>query len=314
MELQLSEALLEGPLQIENLKTCNGHIVHYEHPLQRAGSAKAVYFNELYFHPFEGENDYIELYNAGDSAVDLRHFVLSSLHPDGSVKEQKRLFPQGQLLHAGQYLVLSADPNWIRGRFAETPFQNMVVCPIPALNSDFGILVLHDSLGRLLDSLSYSDKQHAAAIQNPKGIALEKAEESVLSADAIWTSASSSAAYGTPGMRNSQFRGKATSEENWWLDSRRMSPDQDGFEDLLLIRYKQTETEARVVLHITDFSGKLLATLAQGDLLGQEGTYSWDGHCLDGSIVKPGAYCLFIETYTATSNKKSRLSFSVLHR
>ncbi|TNE81108.1 MAG: hypothetical protein EP332_05280 [Bacteroidetes bacterium] len=315
VEIRFSSVLPEaGNIVLEDLKTCSGQNAEFSYSLPAVGKLTNLYFNEVYFHPNDAETDYIELYNASDSAIDLKNTLISSLNPDGSLKNQVRLFPEGFLLCAGQYLVLSEELPWITRRFSDVPLQNLMASPLPSMNSDEGILVLHDSLGGLLDSLSYSVNQHAAAIQNPKGVSLEKVRESEASSHSIWTSASASSQYGTPGKRNSQFRGITESEDLWTLDSRRMSPDQDGYEDLLLIRYKTAETGLRVVIHITDFSGNLIATLAEGEPLGSNGTYAWDGRNKEGKLAKPGAYCAFIQTYSGKGSEKQHLSFSVLSK
>jgi flagellar hook assembly protein FlgD len=76
------------------------------------------------------------------------------------------------------------------------------------------------------------------------------------------------------------------------------SPDNDGFEDILQISYEMKQTGLLGKARIFDDRGRLVRNLFSNELLGTNGTFSWDG--LTDSKVKAsiGVYVILFEAFS----------------
>jgi hypothetical protein len=97
----------------------------------------------------------------------------------------------------------------------------------------------------IYDEFRYNEKWHHTLIKNPKGVALEKIHPDLETQNInSWHSAGSTGNYGTPGYKNSQY--KETDTENTeskivLLDSDNFSPDNNGHNDMCVIRFHHKE-------------------------------------------------------------------------
>ena len=76
----------------------------------------------------------------------------------------------------------------------------------------------------------------------------------------------SSVDYASPGAENSQI--SVHTQKDWFftLNSRSLSPDMDGFEDLLILRYKFPEADYLSTIKIFNIEGKEMKTLIKKGL------------------------------------------------
>lgn len=302
-------------LKIKNLHSCKGEKQSEEIRLGAIGKGGQISFNELLFNPQWPIEDYVELYYSGDSTRDLKGFRLLSLEEGNLVKGEVELAPNGLLISPGGYYVFTFNPEALSKQFPKTNPRMLLSAKLPPMNADKGILVLVDSLGNKIDSVFYTEKRHVSSLQNSKGVSLEKIDESKSSTlSSNWTSASSSSGYGTPCHQNSQNTSLESKASSWTLNSPRLSPDNDAYEDLLLLQYKNTRKNCFVNIRVIDRYGQEVFRIAERELLGTEGLYQWDGVLDSGFTAPVGAYSLWIETYTDNSKKVARLSFAIVSK
>lgn len=88
---------------------------------------------------------------------------------------------------------------------------------------------------------------------------------------------------------------KSTSREFMRIPLNRFSPDQDGFEDSLLLRYEVPEAGGKLTISVFDLKGKEIATILQTRLNEKIGTASWDGKSKDGKNMAIGIYIIKFE-------------------
>jgi flagellar hook assembly protein FlgD len=81
------------------------------------------------------------------------------------------------------------------------------------------------------------------------------------------------------------------------LSSSRISPDDDGFEDLLVIDLNLSGNSNVVSVTIFDESGSYVRKIAENMYVGQEASLIWDGTADDGSMVNTGIYIVFITMF-----------------
>lgn len=135
-----------------------------------------------------------------------------------------------------------------------------------------------------------------------EGVSLERINPNTFSPGSInWQSASKQSGYGTPGYKNSQYNiTTQIPQGNFILSSNRLSPDSDGFEDLVQISYSLSSPGYTLNMEIYDSSGRKIKRIADNELLGSEGSFKWDGTTDENTKAGLGIYIVFIEYFNLT--------------
>ena len=273
-----------------------------------------VCFNELMFHHPDSSAEYIELYNRTDKRIDLSGLTFATRRSDGSVSTGT-IVPKGITLDAFSCIALTSDSTKLRIHHSLPDTANIVQCGWTNLNNEGATLLLLDiSRTTVIDSVSYSARQHHVLIHDTKGVALEKMHPDLPSSVLInWHSASSASNYGTPGMLNSQFREQGTaSGDHLSLAQDWFSPDNNGINDRCIIQYKMPLPGYMLRLAVCTPDGALWLQLLTGELLSSEGFFSWDGQNKEGRISPPGIYILVAELFHPEQGVTKCLKMPVL--
>jgi hypothetical protein len=166
-------------------------------------------FNEILFHNFAGNPDYIEFVNNDTSAIFLEQFVLNIYQDDAtSIKYQFPLKnPNRWLLYPQEYICFTSEKSQTLMQF---PYSNkhkiIEKSGFPNFTSQSGELgIIHLNSGSTdLTKFHYNDKMHSAFYDETTGISLEKLNENLQSSEInSWSSATQTEHYGTPGKENS---------------------------------------------------------------------------------------------------------------
>jgi hypothetical protein len=166
---------------------------------------------------------------------------------------------------------------------------------------DKGHLILFNRELELIDEVSYNEKMHYSLLSGHEGISLEKIRPSVLSSDpANWHSASETAGWGTPGAPNSIYSEKQVTDDRVVFSSTRITPDNDGHEDLLVIDLNLKGMGNIVSVTIYDETGNFIRKLANNLLAGSTAAITWDCTAKDGSLVNTGIYIILITVFDDT--------------
>jgi flagellar hook assembly protein FlgD len=88
------------------------------------------------------------------------------------------------------------------------------------------------------------------------------------------------------------------------LSSSKISPDSDGYEDFLIVKFKLTGNSNIVSLSVFDEAGNFVRKLASNLYTGAETSISWDGTADDGSVVRTGIYIILITLHDDTGKSK----------
>jgi hypothetical protein len=173
---------------------------------------------------------------------------------------------------------------------------------------------LYDSLGNILDEFSYSEKMHFPLLIETKGVSLERLSPEI-SADLEnnWHSASSSDGYATPGFKNSISLSNESKEDELTLEPSVFTPDNDGLNDMLFIRLKQSSDSPGIAkLCVYNLRGQLIRNLARQMLIGDETLVLWDGLDENGQLAAIGTYVLYAEVFNADGRvKKKKKAFAL---
>ena len=134
-----------------------------------------------------------------------------------------------------------------------------------------------------------------------EGISLEKVTTNGNSADkSEWHSASESSGWGTPGAPNSVLTEHLERGDKVNLSSSRITPDNDGNEDILLIDFKLEGTGNIISIDVFDETGRFVKRLTDNLLAGPEETIIWNGTAEDEKLVSTGIYILLITIFDDT--------------
>jgi len=112
-----------------------------------------------------------------------------------------------------------------------------------------------------------------------------------------WHSASEGSGWGTPGAINSVYGEAGESGDQVILSSRRISPDNDGNEDILIIDFNLEGNGNVISVTIFNETGYFITDLAENFLAGDHATLVWNGMDESGSLVQTGIYIILINLY-----------------
>ena len=254
--------------------------------------------NEIMTNPETGGSRFIELYNRSEKALDIGGLKIQDA-TRGDVKTLTTNF----LLLPKQYVALAENTLYIQKRYKSERFKFAILKnTLPTWNDASGNVLLYAVEGSksvVLDSFSYKKSWHNPLLATVEGVSLEKINPSLTSSEpSSWQSAAEKRGFATPAQRNSQYRDLTLTPSvsaAFWLEKDSFSPDDDGFEDALLVRYKLEKKGGVANVKIFDSNGRFVKSLSVNELLGAEGVLRWQGERTDGTKTVVGIYILAID-------------------
>ncbi len=254
--------------------------------------------NELLANPETNGSRFLELYNRSDKALDV-----GGLRIFDSTRGDAKVVLTNFLLLPKQYIALTDNSLYIQKRYKSERFKFAILKnKLPAWNEASGNVTLYAIDGSktvILDSFSYQKSWHNPLLATTEGVSLERINPDLSSSTASnWQSAAEGSNFGTPAQQNSQFRNlkkDPSVSSPFWLEKNNFSPDDDGFEDALLLNYRLEKSGGVTNIQIFDSSGRLVKTLSANELLATEGIIRWQGERADGTKASVGIYILTID-------------------
>lgn len=258
-----------------------------------------IIINELLPEPFIDGSEYIELYNRSEQELSLKDVCISIRKSDGSLNTRYPLEAYPQTLQAGDYLLLTKSIEGVENFYSLPASLNWLECKLPVLSNTGSTVVLYRGEGEIIiDEVSYSPKWHAPTVKNKKGVALERKDPDKDSQNADnWTSAASSAGFGTPGLENSQYLNGETETDSEEIDDPIYQPT-----GTFQIPYRLNQSGYMARGWIFDLSGRKVALIADNTSLGTQGYLEWNGKGRDGSPVNTGIYIIYLELWHPGGN------------
>jgi hypothetical protein len=253
-----------------------------------------VVINEILFDPLTGGSDYVEVYNRSEKVVDLFGWQFANIAGDSIAN--KKTINKHFILRPGQYVAVSKDTLNVQNNYPNHEKGRFIKSDLPSYNNDSGTVILISGV-HILDRVSYSAKWHFALMDSDDGKSLERINANDPSQIADnWHTASEAMLFGTPGRENSQFVPVVASGE-FSLTNKVFSPDNDGYEDVLQIRYKMSENDILATITIYDEYGRVIRKLKQNEYLATEGVFTWDGVNEAGLKASIGQYIIYFEAF-----------------
>ena len=245
----------------------------------------ALVINEIMYSPLPGQAEWVELYNLGKYAVDLKDWRLS----DSNASDRIIITQVSLVVQPSGYAVIASDSS-IFDLYSITAPVLIPLEKMPVLNNDFDWVLLYDPNGTVIDSVAYSSRWGGDI-----GVSLERINPGLGSNDSTnWSSCVLSSG-GTPGEENSIFTPVLPREASLSASPNPFSPDGDGREDFTVISYRLPLTTAAVNIKIYDIRGRLVRTLFNNEPSGSSRSVIWDGRDDDGKVLRMGVYIIYLE-------------------
>ncbi len=263
-----------------------------------------IVINEVLFNPKSGGVDYVEIYNRSKGVIDLSDVRLASKDETGKIKTVETITSVSYLFFPEQYLVLTKNPEIVKSHYStENPDNFLAMKSLPSFPDKKGRVVLIDISENTIDDFAYTDDMHHKLLSDKNGVSLERVNFNRPTNElSNWHSASEASGYGTPGYKNSQYNDATASGSNFTIVNEMFSPDNDGYQDQLLISYKYDQPGYTANLKIYDSNGVLVKHLINNELLGTEGMFAWDGIDDNNEKAKIGIYIIYFEIFDLKGN------------
>ena len=283
-------------ITIQNVADCwlNPTTVSGVFALPEIPVAGDVIINEVLVDPVTGGADWVEVYNTSDKLLDLFNFQIANF--DNDTISNIKIIEEHFLIAPNEYAVLGENIAQIGQYYSASVPSTFLEMDLPTFNNDSGTVYLMYT-NQLMDKVSYQDDWHFALLDETDGVSLERIDPVGGSSDkSNWHSAAEAIGFATPGRVNSQFY-PAISNGEFAFTADILSPDSDGYQDVLQINYEMLE--AGFVGHFTvyDDRGRLIAHVVESELLGASGTFSWDGVSDDDTKASIGTYVGVFEAF-----------------
>jgi hypothetical protein len=287
----------------ENLRNNRSTIV-----MKLGSIPQSVIINEILFDPLPGQSEWMELFNRSDQPVDLAYWIFHDMRTGSSVNSFE--IPSGHsLLKPGKFAVVAADSSILQlYHYLSQPDSAIQISILNrsggfSFNNDGDVILLNDITGQTIDSVAYSSAWHHPDVADTKGRSLERINPNINSNDPRNWSTCTSMLGGTPGKANSVYTTGVKSSSILSISPNPFSPDGDGQEDFCIIRYTLPLMTSTLNVRIYDIKGRLIRTLANGELAGSHGELVWNGFDDNMQRARIGIYVVFMEATDRSSSK-----------
>ena len=276
--------------------------------LPEKASGSDIVFNEILFNPMPGDPDFIEFFNCSEKIIDASTLYMASVNTEtGDTSELKTVSGEMRCILPGAFYTVTTESEKIVERYPHANPENIFSIPsLVSMPDDKGHLLLLNRQLEVIDELIYSSKMHYSLLSENEGVSLEKIRPGIFSAESMsWHSASANSGWGTPGSENSVFNPGSSSDNIIILSSDRITPDNNGFEDVLVIDLKTGDPGSVVTITVFGETGNFVKRIAGNYLAGERASIVWDATADDGTIVRSGIYIILIELYNDKGKARS---------
>lgn len=279
-------------------------------------AANEIVINEILFDPKSGSSDFVEIFNRSNKIFDLNKIYVANRNSSGAISSTRLISTVPYYIFPGDYAVVTEDAATLALDYmVQNPDAVFVLSSLPSYPDDEGNVIVLNFQGAVVDEVKYKDDWHFALLSNDEGVSLERIDPDAESQKADnWHSAASTAGFGTPTYKNSQYKLTQTISAAIEVTPRVFSPDNDGRDDIATIQYKTTEPGYIANITIYDANGRPVRSLVKNGTLGLQGYWVWDG--LDDKRLKVpvGTYILFTEIFNLNGKKEVFRNVVVLAR
>lgn len=255
-----------------------------------AGIVGGIVINEIMYQPESGLSEWIELYNCTSASILLEGWSFAD--GSGIADTSKRFIIESTVIDSSSYMIIASDSMIY---FEDIP-ENVPVLiwdsSYPSLNNAGDSLVLYDSQDQIIDRVDYRSNWGTSTA----GQSLERVSVQSSSNDPLNWASSLDLSGNTAGRMNSRaIQATTFGMDLIELQPNPFSPDGDGWDDLLAIRYHLDEADSRLDVKIFDVRGRQVRFLCNNIPAGFQGEVLWDGKSDTGRELPTGMYIIYLE-------------------
>src|SRR5688572_968701 len=323
VQLRLNTAMQPNivyTITVNNVTDCGNNAIGVRNKakvgLPVDASVSEMIVNEILFNPKGNSSDYVEFYNRSSKILDANKLYVANRTGSGVISPPKLISTVPYYIFPGDYIVVTKDEmNLSLDYVVQNPYAVFVVSSMPSFPDDEGDVILLNSQGGVIDEVKYQDDWQFALLANSDGVSLERIDPDGPSQNAgNWHSAASTAGYGTPTYKNSQYKLLESINATVEVTPKVFSPDNDGRDDVATIQYKTTESGYIANITIYDVNGRPVRNLIRNGTLGLQGYWTWDGRDDKRMKLPVGTYIVFSEIFNLDGKKQSFKTVVVLAR
>lgn len=274
-----------------------------------------IVINEILFNPNPNGIDYVEIYNRSQKIIDAKQLYIANRNNTNVISAIQQLNTESALIFPGDFLLLSENTKTVMEQYiTRNPDAFIQISNMPSFPDDKGDVIILNTQGKIVDEVVYADKWHFALITNTEGVALERIDYNAPSVQTNFHSAATSAGYGTPGYKNSQFRIDQQAQGEITVTPEIFSPDNDGIDDFATITYNFPTPGYVTSITIFDAGGRPVRYLQKSALSGTKGSYIWDGLGEKQQKIPQGIYIIYTQIFNTEGKKQQFKNTIVLAR
>ncbi len=298
--LQLAQDLEQGPvytLVVNGVADCSGNLMLDESSLNIAvpeeGLEGDIIINEVLFNSGNDGVDFIEIVNISTKNIGLQNWVVQNIN-----LTTRTITTDPVIIFPGEYMVFTANPDLLHENYPLGRRETFVTVSTPQLTNAGGAVIIGNAFQSVIDRFDYSEDFHLSLLRSFRGVSLERLSFKRPTNDpGNWISAAEHVGFATPGYLNSQFLPEGQATDQFELENEVFSPDNDGFQDVLLINYKLENPGYIANIQIFDRRGRMIRNLVSNQVIGTEGTISWDGTTDQRSKARIGPHIVYVELF-----------------
>lgn len=267
-----------------------------------------IVINELLAAPRTGSSRFLEIYNRSNKIIDLQFLNIAIANANNEIDRTYTIINTPHLMKPGTYRVITNNSANILSNYqVPNPQDILQITTFPTYPAAGGRAVIHlrDSLQTRIDQFNYNENMHFRLIDDRRGISLERIDPNQPTNNASnWFSAAATVGYATPTYENSQRNNLQLETDKLTIEPSTFSPNGDGYNDLLFIKYNLGVPGFVGTCQVYDASGRLVKTLFRSETLAPNGVYTWDGVMENGIKARIGAYILYFEAFDLTGRRE----------
>ncbi|MGB0983641.1 MAG: lamin tail domain-containing protein [Saprospiraceae bacterium] len=308
VQLSLGSPLQEEKIYtvtIQNMADCQNNksleVQNVRVALPKMARESDILINEILFNPVAGGSDFLEMYNMSDEVFNLKGLKIANTDEDGQLQSFVEI-EADFLFFPNTYVAISENTIDIQNQYLSHVNEDislgfLIENDLPSLPDASGGVIIFNKNNETIDALEYDESWHHSLLSDENGVSLERIQLDIETQNVNnWQSAAATVGYATPSYQNSQFLENTNiSTEFISLAKKTFSPDDDGFEDFLLIQYELDQTDYSATISIFDANGRSIKQLIQNELLGTSGNIKWDGTNDENARATMGIYVILIE-------------------
>jgi hypothetical protein len=303
-----------------NITDCKGNLIgsnnHAKAGLPEDAAPLDMVVNEILFNPRSNGYDYVEFYNRSKKIFDASKMYVANRNTSNAISSVTALAGTPWLIFPDDYIVSTENSISLQGNYlVKNPDNVLQVSSLPSFPDDNGFVLLLNLQGNVVDEVDYDHSWNFKLIDNEDGVALERIDPDGTSQDPNnWHSAASSAGYGTPTYKNSQYKQPPGINATIEITPKVFSPDNDGRDDITTVQYKMADPGYAANVTIFDAAGRPVRNLVQNAILGSSGYWNWDGLDDKERKLPVGTYIVYTEIFNLQGKKQKFKNTVVLAR